>query len=246
MRPNRIRPPISVPVLTAVTPSLGNGYSMMFGGVPAYETADRATSGELKHLVLPTLGGVGWTYEAIRFGGIHSHRSPGIEMPTGVASRTTYDANGTALGTTSYLRIHSIAELCDSHVCVGNAPTCSSGRSRQMTVFITDPLTSDGVQKTTINYFSNYEYIGEPEGDTCLPPGWVSAEHGLPFTRYAESSTNSQRFLSSEVRTGFSPSDFAITSWDGRGAVPDSGTRLRQTYLSYRLDSDGAGDLERL
>jgi YD repeat-containing protein len=234
---------ITVPVLTAVTPSVGNGYSMTLGGVPAYETSARFTSGVLTRLVLPTLGAVGWTYEQIRFGGISSHRSPSVEIPTGVTERTTYDPAGMALGTWKYLRIKSAAEFCTVYACGNVTPPCSSGRPRQMTVLITDPPTTpDNVQKTTINYFSNYESIDNPDGETCPAPGWVSAEHGLPFTRYAESYPTSQRFLSSEVRTAFSPSDLAITSWDGRGQVPDSGTRLRQTYLTYRLDPDAPAD----
>jgi YD repeat-containing protein len=230
---------ITVPVLTAVNPTMGNGYGMTLGGgVPAYETSSRLTSGVLTRLVLPTLGAVGWTYEQIRFGGISSHRSPSIEIPTGVTARTTYDASGTALGTWTYRRIKSNAEFCQSFVCGNVTPPCSSGRPRQMTVLITDPPTTpDNVQKTTINYFSNYESIDNPDGETCPAPGWVSAEHGLPFTRYAMSN---QRFLSSEVRTGFSPSDPAMTAWDGRGQVPDTaaGVRLRETYVTYQLDSD--------
>jgi YD repeat-containing protein len=230
---------ITVPVLTAVTPSVGNGYNMTLGGAPAYESSSRLTSGVLTRLVLPTLGAVGWIYDQIRFGRNSAHRSPAIEIPTGVTARTTYDPAGSALGTWTYLRINSAAELCTVDVCGNVNPPCSSGRPRQITVLITDPPTTpDNVQKTTINYFSNYESIDDPNGETCPAPGWVSAEHGLPFTRYAMSN---QRFLSSEVRTGFSPSDPAMTTWDGRGQVPTAaGVRLRTTYVTYQLDSDAA------
>ena len=232
---------ISVPVLTAVTPTLGNGYSMMLDEAPAYDNTSHNTPGLLERLVLPTLGAVGWTYNLIPFGGITSHRTPAIEKPTGVESRTTYDANGLALGTWNYDRHLSRAEFCQVYICSGTAPPpCNSGRSRQMTVYITDPPTSDGTQKTTINYFSNYEYIDDPDGETCPASGWVHAEHGLPFTRYApQNPQNPQipRFLSSEVRTGFSAASLPA-NWDGRGQVPDSGTRLRETYVSYRLDVD--------
>jgi YD repeat-containing protein len=225
---------ITVAVLTAVNPPAGNSYSMMLGGAPAYDYTNNTTSGVLTRLVLPTLGSVGWSYNIIRFGGITSHRSPGIEMPIGVTARTTYDANGTALGTWDYVRFHSHADFCDSSLCAGTPP-CSSGRPRQMTVFITDPP-ADGVQKTTINYFSNFERIEDPNGESCPAAGWVSAEHGMPFTRYA---SYNQRFLSSDVRTGLTD----LGTWDGRGQVPlNNGTRLRETYLTYRLDSDAEQD----
>jgi hypothetical protein len=233
------RPFITIPVLTTITPSTGKGYSMTVGGEPAYDTTTHISSGALTRLTLPTLGGVGWSYNMIRFTQVDvNHRSPGVEHPSGVVERTTYDAGGTALGTWKYDRKVSDPDFCTAFVCTVPPGPCNSGRPRQMTVFITDPSTSDGVQKTTINYFSNFEFLQDPEGETCPAAGWVSAEHGLPFTRYA---TKNNRFLSSEVRTG---SVFpSLGMWDGKGQVPATvGTRLRETYLAYELDPDAADD----
>jgi YD repeat-containing protein len=233
------RPTITVPVLTAITPTAGKGYSMMVDGKPAYDVTTHISSGVLTRLTPPTLGGVGWSYNMIRFSQIDdNHRSPGVEHPSGVMERTTYDAGGHALATWKYDRKVSDPDFCRAFVCTRPPGPCNSGRPRQMTVFITDPLTIDGVQKTTINYFSNFEFLQDPEGETCSADGWVSAEHGLPFTRYT---AKNNRFLSSEVRTG---SVFpSLGMWNGKGQVPDTvGTRVRETYLAYDLDPDAVDD----
>jgi len=244
---------ITVPVLTGIAPSLGRGYSMTTaGGQPAYDTST-LTPGVLTRIVLPTLGAVGWTYRELPFAPSTrpTTRSPAVERPTAVKSRTSYDPNGNALATRTYDLRFSLAASCPI-ICIdkfGNPYQCDSGRSRQLTAFVTEPSTADQTSpvKTTISYFSNYEYIEDsPQGDTCdvTAEGWVHAEHGLPFTRYE---SKGGRFLSSEVRTGFNlTSALASTSWNGKGRVPLSGTGTgaawRETYVTYRLDPDAAGD----
>jgi YD repeat-containing protein len=236
---------LSVPVLTAITPSVGKGYNMMTGGQPAYDTST-LTPGVLTRLALPTLGTVGWTYRELPFAP-HTRptpRSPSVERPSAVETRQLYDASGTSLGTWTYGIKFSLAASCPI-ICIdkfGNPYQCDSGRARQLTAFVTEPSTADQTSpaKTTISYFSNYEFIDdEPQGDTCstAPEGWAHTEHGLPFTRYA---AKDGRLLSSEVRTGFDPT--VVGSWDGKGKVPASGTAWRETYVTYRLDADGAGD----
>ncbi|HSY52636.1 MAG TPA: hypothetical protein VLC46_27800 [Thermoanaerobaculia bacterium] len=242
---------LPVPVLTAITPSVGNGYSMTDGNVPFYEAASNASAGVLTRIILPTLGSIGWTFEPIPFAnGAKDHRSPAIEHPFGVTARTTYDAAGQNPATWNYLRQFSYPEFCQVSfpTSCDTVPPCSSGRARQLTVFITDPPTPGGDTKTTINYFSNYEVIPDPNGETCGSgsQGWLNAEHGLPFTRYAQ---RNGRFLSSEVRTNVNFQDPALAAWEsgttaGQGQVPLSvGTRFRETWLNYRLDADAASDL---
>jgi YD repeat-containing protein len=236
---------LSVPVLTAITPSLGKGYSMTAGGQPAYDSST-TTPGVLTRLVLPTMGAVGWSYRELPFGPRTrpNPRSPSVERPSAVAARTTYDASSTLLGTWTYDLKFSLAASC-SRTCYGRdggSYPCLSGKARQLTAFVTEPTTADptSVPKTTISYFSNYEYIDDPTGDTCdtEPEGWVHTEHGLPFTRYA---AKNGRFLSSEVRTGVDVAS-VVTSWDGKGRVPPAGTAWTESYVTYRLDADAVAD----
>ncbi|MGH9423721.1 MAG: hypothetical protein ACRD3J_27350, partial [Thermoanaerobaculia bacterium] len=243
------REPFPVPVLTAITPSLGNGYSMILQNLPAYENMSNITSGVLKRLTLPTRGAIGWTYQLT-----DNHylakgpRNPAVEHPSGVIARTTYDANGAEVATWSYRRVFSRPNYCE-RTCADGSTICYSGRSRQETVYITDPPNGASPVKTTINYFSNYEYVDDPDGDTCPLDGWVHAEHGLPFTRYktddAYPSSIKGRFLSSEIRTGFDATANAVVSWEStaQGQVPPSGSqevRERETYVNYRLDAEAS------
>jgi YD repeat-containing protein len=243
---------ISITVLTAVTPPAGNPYRMTLNTAPAYDTtwvtngvgAIRGqTPGVLTRLVLPTLGSIGWTHQTVQFtlGSHDPMRSPAVERPVGVVARTTYDASGQLLGTWTYgRRFSSVPNPClPTPFCLdGNGqplPECPSGRSRQLTTWVTEPSIPGADTKTTINYFSNYESIStNPNGDTCdtSAEGWKHGEHGLPFTRYA---TRDGRYLSTEVRTG---NIWDGSPWlDGRGMVPDGGTRVRATYVTYQLDN---------
>lgn len=250
---------ILVTVLTAVTPPAGNPYSMMLNGAPAYDTTPVTngaggirgqTPGVLTRLVLPTLGGIGWTHQTVQFtpGSRDLMRSPAIERPIGVVARTTYDASGQPLGTWTYgRRFSSVPNPClPTPFCLDPKtgepmPECPSGRSRQLTTWVTEPAVAGEEVKTTISYFSNYESVStNPDGDTCdtSPEGWSHGEHGLPFTRYA---SLSGRFLSSEVRTG---ANFSGEWLDGRGmmALPTDGVskQVRATYVAYQIDN-GSG-----
>jgi hypothetical protein len=244
---------LTVTVLTSVTPPTGNPYRMTLNGHPAYDTTSTTTSGRgptpgvLTRLVLPTLGSIGWTHDRLQFtpGSQDRQRSPAIEFPTGVVARKTYDASGQLLGTWTYGRQFSRVPIpCNpTPFCLdGNGqplPECPSGRSRQLTTWVTEPSIAGEDTRTTINYFSNYEYIStNPNGDTCdtAPEGWKHSEHGLPFTRYE---ARDGRFLSSEVRTG---NIFSGDPWpDGRGMIPPpsptGGKRVRATYVTYQLDN---------
>ncbi len=248
---------ISVTVLTAMTPPAGNPYSMTLNGAPAYDTtwvtngvgAIRGqTPGVLTRLVLPTLGSIGWSHQTVQFtlGSHDPMRSPAVERPVGVVARTTYDASGQLLGTWTYgRRFSSVPNPClPTPFCLDPQtgqpmPECPSGRSRQLTTWVTEPSVQGEVTRTTISYFSNYESIStNPNGDTCdtSAEGWSHSEHGLPFTRYA---SHDGRFLSGEVRTG---NIWDGSPWlDGRGMVPDGGTRVRATYVTYQID-DGPYD----
>jgi YD repeat-containing protein len=246
---NSGRATLAVPVLTAITPSLGRGYSMMVGTSPAYDTS-ALTSGVLTRLLLPTLGSVGWAYRELPFGPRTrpTPRSPSVERPSAVASRTTYDTSGTALGTWTYDIKFGLTASCPTtcYARDGSSYPCSSGRARQLTAFVTEPATADSTsaRKTTISYFSNYENVDDPGGDSCAttPEGWVHSEHGLPFTRYA---AKDGRFLSTEVRTGVDVPSL-LTSWNGRGKAtasgPADGTTWSESYVTYRLDGDAADD----
>jgi len=212
---------------------------MIANGAPAYSST-AATSAVLTRVVLPTLGSVGWSYDTRDFadGVRDGPRSPAIEYPAGVTGRTKYNPDGSSYAAWSYGMRFSPSPSCQAACPPGQGGYCTSGRSRQLAVWVTDPptdATSD--VRTTISYFSNYEHVLDPGGDTCstAAEGWLTAEHGLPFTRYA---AQNGRFLSSEVRTGFDVN--AISSWNGQGQMPVSGTPVRETWVSYDLDCDAS------
>ena len=246
----------TVTVLTAVTPPTGNPYRMILNNLPTYDITQvirgngairGPTPGALTRLVLPTLGSIGWSHDRVQFtaGSQDKMRSPAVEFPIAVIARNTYDASGQSLGTWTYGRRFSTIPIpcLPTPFCLdGNGqplPECPSGRSRQLTTWVTEPTVPGGETKTTINYFSNYESIStNPNGDTCdtSAEGWSHGEHGLPFTRYA---FLGGRFLSSEVRTGL---NFSGEWNDGRGmmAPPAAGTdgkQVRATYVAYQLDN---------
>jgi YD repeat-containing protein len=251
--------PISVTVLTAVTPPTGNPYRMTLDGLPAYDNTGYTnlslgirgpTPGVLTRLVLPTLGSIGWTISPVQFtpGSRDLMRSPAIERPLGVVARRTYDASNQLLGTWTYGRRFSKppdpclpTPYCLDPTTGDPMPECPSGRSRQLTTWVTEPPVPGEAKKTTISYFSNYESIPlNPDGDTCdtSAEGWSHGEHGLPFTRYEP---RSGRFLSSEVRTGVNFSGEWIS---GRGmmappATGSDGKQVRATYVTYQLDDLG-------
>ena len=102
------------PLLTAIMPSAGRGYSMMIGTAPAYDTTTHISAGALTRLTLPTLGSVGWAHNLVRYTQTTTHRSPGVERPSGVIERTTYDPAGNPLATWNYDRKISSPEFCTS------------------------------------------------------------------------------------------------------------------------------------
>jgi YD repeat-containing protein len=248
-----------VPLLEQVTPPLGPPYSMTLSSLPAYELSDRSTSGVLKRLTLPTLGAIGWSFAqqalhpVISTGGAPSSfsllESPAIQSTVAVRYRSLYKPGDTLpFAQWSYKRAVGGWKSCEFFPPQCPTAVCTTSMPRQVTTAVTEP----GTGRTTISYFSNHEYIPGPTG-SCndLPEGWLSAELGLPFTRYVtkveqiSGQPDILRYLSTEVRGSFNES--VMVGWDGPGKVPASGTPLRETYVTYQLDCPslvGADDPE--
>ncbi|HVT56883.1 MAG TPA: RHS repeat-associated core domain-containing protein [Thermoanaerobaculia bacterium] len=97
---------VTVPLLTGVT--LPNGSSFKVPTAPSLQyitsaSPDCRSTGLLERLQLPTLGMLAWTYQSYIF----AAESPGKPFPfflssQGVATRSTLEAHGNVLGTSTY------------------------------------------------------------------------------------------------------------------------------------------------
>lgn len=233
-------------VLTAVTPvtpaapqtPIAAGYSMTVGGSPAYDTT-REGSGALKRLVLPTLGSIGWEHFVRGFNDA-TNRAP-VEVPVVVTKRYECDpatSGGTCAAgqspTWTYGATFGGRPHCPILCPDGVTYPCYSGRARQLTTWLKEPAGASSEPRTTVNYFNIYQFLNDPDGDTCPANGFINGELGLPFTRYATDSDG--RFLSTELRHGFRDAD-AGGSWNGEGAMPDVDDRIRErSYVKYEYE----------
>ena len=235
--------PISVAFLRDITFPTGEKYSF------TYDTTSIVHPAVVNTMALPTGGTVAWSWDAAVFpdgswqkDGTGANAGAGITpvpMPSAVTSR---QFGG---GTWTYLQHLSDPESCSTNLsgiseCPLATPNCYGG-TRQKSVSVTAPDNT-----TTISYFSLYQKGNSPHRDSCsIPEGWLTAEYGLPLTRYCPNSSTCasttvaglKRFLSKELRTGFVgwPS---TNIWDGKGRVPASTgeKRFRSTWVTYDVD----------
>lgn len=231
-------------VLTAVTPvtpaapqtPIAAGYSMTVGGLPAYDTT-REASGALKRLVLPTLGSIGWEHFVRGFNDA-TNRAP-VEVPVVVTKRYECDpaTSGTCAAdqspTWTYGATFGGRPGCPVLCADGVTYPCYSGRARLLMTWLKEPAGAFSEPRTTVNYFNTYQFLNDPDGDTCPANGFIDGELGLPFTRFAADGEG--RFLSTEMRHGFRDAD--LTNWSGQGALPDADNRIRErSYVKYEYE----------
>jgi len=190
----------------------------------------------LTRLQLPTGGAITWKYGTTSFPG-GSSENPARTTSDAVNERSWTNETGADRGTTVYRWFQNDATC---QMPCPNAPNLMCGRPdiRQRTAAAMSKV-GDGIAVTNISYFSVYVYSATRKGNYCSPNGWHSGEYSLPLTRYEASEFDSNRYLSTELRTGVDLINAAPLSVNG--AFP-SGHRLRATYVGYEMDSDGSDD----
>jgi RHS repeat-associated protein len=247
--------PASVVVSTLTALALPNGASYAM----TYETSSTTSPGVLTQLRLPTGGSVQWTYGASDWPEASWEKAKGLLTP--VPAVVTARAYGG--GSWSYGRFPGAVGCWRT---CGTNPQCPYGGNRQLTAWVTAP---DGT--TSISYFSTFVQgnTGRRGSDACnIESGlWDIGAYGLAFTPSGgsippdtqngypapsaalngtsaalDAPTDLGRYLSTEVRTGFTP---PTSDWNGFGRVPNHGTPLRSTWVRYNHD-DPTGDLHNL
>ncbi|HSL83423.1 MAG TPA: hypothetical protein VLF66_11650, partial [Thermoanaerobaculia bacterium] len=203
---------VKVPLLTRVELPDGSAYRMPLSSYHLDATAPcpgRMINGHLEAMELPTGGSFEWDWQVWSFpqesrhhGGVRQSGDPqGLVFThsAGLAARRHRTRAGGVLGEWTY-----------SHAL---EPSPGTVRQTESRTTVTDPL-----DHTSVHYFSVYHDDFDPA--TPEPPGWLSQEYGLPFTRRVSDGTSPGRFLSREV-------------------FDASGTHLRSTYVRYELDANG-------
>ncbi|MCU1246672.1 MAG: hypothetical protein JWN02_2582, partial [Acidobacteria bacterium] len=167
---------IQVPLLTGVTMPQPDGSSFTFSYNVAADFTN-CTQGTINSVTLPTKGQIGWTWQryVLPSGELDncSSRIETLDNVTGIRTKTTRDAAGTALGVWTY---ESLRSLNNGPIYCGHKPGTYSdfaiGASDEVHTVVTRP---DGNKE--IHYFSTW-----PRVDATSPAGGDSSFYGLPFT----------------------------------------------------------------